>query len=671
MSYLNPYKKNTITVAKQGGQYTSIGAALAVASSGDCILVSPGTYTEDPFTIPANVTLKGNKTTLVANDPNSVFVTFSAYSALHDMGIDGVSNESACKISGAGPTGIAFIENCYFSNCLVAVHANGLGNQFILEETKMYNTVATAVLADGSGRVDCSNILGYATTMCDANNGTIWVHNSGCLASTNAIYARAGGKIFLHNFTGESCTNFIVVDGATTVVEGIAVYSRSTVTYDILQTNSALVNISSAFMDQEKFSLNAPQYIQVFFGNETSNDESFICSKQLVVGIAEYGRNARFGSGDTTTRGMLVYTYNQATATYTDVTAAAKSPSGSTFTFPGTAVDNAIYVTTTLSDGDFKQIKGMRVLIDTAAVLGATGVIVSEYWNGAAWATFNTMSVDKTLGRYPHSKKEIFLRTGEENINFSYKMEADWTKNDPPTLGTNRFWFRFRISSAVTTAPVFQQFVTYFDQSKLNGDGFLEYKGRARPLKRLPWDWGLVEAAADSPADQDIYVSDNLDVGRVENSFANGAIDRSGFNAYLPFDLDTSCPIRLRWSWFESVASTDAITWVLRWGYTNSDLTSAESNVYPSTAAAPATGPNEQSLTINTPAINQTNKQRTYEAELDVSDLVSRRSGATNFGDILWFSLQRSGSTDPYSGSCYVIALSAYYSAWCEGGHLP
>jgi hypothetical protein len=51
--------ENIIIVAKSGGDYSTIAGAIAVAASGDVILVMPGTYSECTLDLPANVGMFG------------------------------------------------------------------------------------------------------------------------------------------------------------------------------------------------------------------------------------------------------------------------------------------------------------------------------------------------------------------------------------------------------------------------------------------------------------------------------------------------------------------------------------------------------------------------------------------------------------------------------------
>lgn len=86
-----------LSVAPSGGGFASLGAALAVAASGDLVRIFPGDYTEAPVSIPAGVTVWGEGdwlvTTLRTNDNANDFITMGAGSELRGVTV-------------VGPTGI-------------------------------------------------------------------------------------------------------------------------------------------------------------------------------------------------------------------------------------------------------------------------------------------------------------------------------------------------------------------------------------------------------------------------------------------------------------------------------------------------------------------------------------------------------------------------------------
>jgi len=239
---------------------------------------------------------------------------------------------------------------------------------------------------------------------------------------------------------------------------------------------------------------------------------------------------------------MIVYTYDG--SSFADVTTEARSASDSTFTFPNLNTNTAIYIASSLTALDVIEHYGIKTKVSTAAVFN-TGTIVLEYWNGSSWAEVNAMEVNSGGGYYPHAKN-YFQDTGGHHIRYDASLAIDgWSKNDAitPSLGTSYYWTRFRIASPIQTAPIFEQFKLHTSRFEVNDDGWIEYFGKARPIGRLGWDFGVLEKAGGAGDDRDIYLGDTLDVGMKKNRFDNGKLARVGFNTVLPMDLDTSTPI--------------------------------------------------------------------------------------------------------------------------------
>ena len=190
--------------------------------------------------------------------------------------------------------------------------------------------------------------------------------------------------------------------------------------------------------------------LKLTFVSSKPGDNSLDVTQELHVGVPEQGQEACFGEGDSYTRGMKVYTETPGGA-FVDVSIEASSPEGSSFTFPGTAVNNSIYVASGLNSVTDKLAHyGIKTVVETAADYG-TGSIVIEYWNGSAWASVNGMEVDSSGGYYPHANN-YFQQLGSKHIRYNSELASDsWAKNDPMSLGESFYWIRFRIFRSVSS----------------------------------------------------------------------------------------------------------------------------------------------------------------------------------------------------------------------------
>jgi hypothetical protein len=349
---------------------------------------------------------------------------------------------------------------------------------------------------------------------------------------------------------------------------------------------------------------------------------------------------------------MLVYTETDL-GVFADVSAAAKSASGSTFTFTGTAVDHAIYIASSLSNAsDVLEHFGIKTKISTALIPGS-GSVVAEYWDGADWVELPCMEVESITPYLPNSIN-YFQNTGSHHIRYDTELVSDsWTKNDPMTLGTSYFWVRFRIDSAITTAPVFEQFKLHTNRTETNEDGWVEYFGKARPLGQLGINFSAARPFEGNMQNQTIYVNEDIGVGYTQNKFT-ATTDKTGVAGFLPFDLDTSSPLILQWAGHATASQT--IVFTIRWFY----VTDNGSDLYYTSEPAPIAG--SKSITVSQ-AITL-NEVSMFEAKLDIKEMVSRR--ASGFGDEIWVSIQAS----TLSGQFSFTSSQIIYTKWCEGGHV-
>lgn len=118
----DPKPAQVITVAKSGGDYTSVATAIAAASGASAtnpilIKICPGIYDEPPFTIPSYVTVAGDgpyATELRTTNNLAHFITGSPESGLSDMAIRGPSNAGfACinfETAGTSPFRVFDVE---------------------------------------------------------------------------------------------------------------------------------------------------------------------------------------------------------------------------------------------------------------------------------------------------------------------------------------------------------------------------------------------------------------------------------------------------------------------------------------------------------------------------------------------------------------------------------
>jgi hypothetical protein len=438
-----------------------------------------------------------------------------------------------------------------------------------------------------------------------------------------------------------------VGSGTNMVGQGLTVESSTRFDLNILSATATVGGYGQASLSQMSFVPGA--LITAAIVDPEEGDEGVNILGELHVGIPELGSEAVFGEGDSYTRGMLVYTYNPAGAVWTDVSTAARSASGSTFTFPAVLVDNAIYVASSLSDGvDVLQHFGIKLDCTIAAVLGG-GTIVTEYWTGAAWVAIEQMS---TLSSSPYTQyaDDLFTRAQSEQLRYPQAFLSAWTKNDPMTLGTNYYWIRFRISVGITTAPTFQQWKLHTNRFESNADGTTEYFGAARYPRDLQVHLALSRAVVGSaPGNANVAFSATTTLSLIRNQFNNNSIDAFGGVIVMPTGIDTSIPITFEVLWYADTANAGDIEFELF------DAQLEVGDLWDGSVAETSTAQ------IETVGAGTRWVSRQTSFNVDISDLIP--------GELIVFKLQRDATVgndppDTLSGNIVIGSIRALGYFW-------
>lgn len=679
-----------IVVAKSGGDYTTIKEALQNAVARDTITVNPGIYQEDnPLPGVANVSLVAagslvNTRIEALNANQDLFTSADAFNII------------GCALAFVSGTGwvmdisadhSVLFENCAIFQCEQGVRLNSANADLGLSECLVLSTAGVTLacgvcnnagnltvagmrvlegatitaLFDFDGANATSTVYNLTTfesgvdTILQADNDARSVFYASSLVGMNDGAILQGGSdtrlvacsIFLAQQDAIRIAN---VGAATNLVgQGLTIESSTRYDINILSATATVSGYGQASLDQMSFTSGA-QFTANFIDLK-EDDEGLNVLGELHVGAPEAPSESVFGAGDSYTRGMLVYTFNPSGSVWTDVSTAARSASGSTFTFPAVAINNAIYVASTLMNGgDYLQHFGIKISQTVAAVLGG-GSIVVEYWNGAAWTAINHMS---TLSSSPWTQyaKQIFERTGNEQLRYEQAFLSAWTKNDPGMgLGTDYFWIRFRISSGITTAPVFQQFKLHTNRTEINADGVLEFFGAARPERELVSHIQIATAVVGSaPANSSVAFTATTTLSLTRNQFNDNQVHSYGQLITIPTGLDTSIPATIEAAWYPDTNNAGdvelrAIPGQLQIG-----------DLWDGSVADGAT-----IADIDTVAANSQFESRKSSFDLDISDLVP--------GDFLVVRIERdaTGGNDPpdsLAGNIVHGEFRAFGRAW-------
>ena len=673
---------------------------------------APGIYSEDPIVLPEYVGINGktnSSVTIVPTDVNSPLITLDDFSTLSNLTINGVTGSIGVQMLVEGRTSIrtVTIANCnvgtYFNNAnlelvmseIIILTADPTGTSIkidagtcqivsvsIPKETDVLNcievsgssseVIVSGIVTNGSSIGSVLKVSSAATAyvmssviqgdslnpmgkFIEASGVGTKVHANGAEVSycDTGVYIEDGVNIDLISIDARNCGDVLEI-GATgdpCLVSLVAMSFIDSIGLDmnVLSSTSRVIGTANILAD-DKLNITTGAVFNVSHYSITDGDEGFSIKGELHVGSPDFASESCFGEGDSYVREMMVYTFDG--SIYTNITTSAKSYDGSTFTFPNGNVNSAIYVSSNLiasSSNDYHQFYGLKSILETSQVGGS---IIAEFWNGSSWENVNTMTTQAS-GDYHRQADKLF--TSDPNsyqVNLNPRMRSTWTKNNPPSVdATNRYWIRFRIDSALTTIPVFEQFKLHSNRTEYNSDGYQEYFGRARPYVTVPVAWNTFQDAGSSVGNQDLWLTDNTPVGFSNNAFnSNG--DSVGATTSLPSWVDTSAPLIVRVSYMSTTSGSATLVATLN----HSNSGDIISTVSPGSTVGEVQ--DTQVITYNA------NEQGWVEFELDVSNIGEEADGL--FHDSVWINVEKTVGAQTVNGIQFELLMLKFR----DGGHV-
>ncbi len=653
---------DNIQVAKSGGNFTSIAAAIASIPVGQIrnISVFPGTYIEpNPMIVPAYVSIVGigsaSSTIVVAQNSSANIFELGAMSELRNLHILGAS--SGIGVYFNGTAGIyATVRDCMFSKLGTAcLTETGPGMLLVSEcifgaTDNPPTTIGVCFHSRNGGDLrvfvgGCSGrSMSRITTgaICESafmllNAVNLQLCNTGCIVN-NAGRLELQGNIFRYNGTS------LVTTGAATVISNGVTFTSSII-YDIdVQSGTPDIVITGARYNNAK--INNPNSVKLAisgYSSETNNAGQYILGN-LSVGSTHMPTVTAFGQGDTSIEGLLFMT--EASGIWANISTSMSTYGSNKSIFSDVSGNSYL-------GGRFK-FTGFSFILGTST----SDPITLEYWTGQ-WTPFSHMTTWDEPPYYSVAQR-IFttnIATSERKYFCRFGNMPGWISS---TIGsTSGFWIRLRPTLMLTTIPSVKQIRLGTHTTRINSDGAMEYIGNARPLRSLEWDINTAKPVAASPGNINLYISPDINVGRTENSFAAQALNYIGFIKYLPADMDTSCPINIQWSW--ATTSLGTVKWIVRYSYT-----SEQDLVYSSPTAIALARDASVTVVENVLAIN---KQQTTNVTISFADCVCRGESNSYKCDLLWILICRDGRTDTCPDRVNIVNFLPLYTAWREGAH--
>jgi hypothetical protein len=166
-----------------------------------------------------------------------------------------------------------------------------------------------------------------------------------------------------------------------------------------------------------------------------------------------------------------------------------------------------------------------------------------EIWDGTNWVEIGAMSTNS--GDFSRYGSNHFLRSSTSE-HIRYGIDADTTWATKTINSQTLYWSRVRITTGLTTAPVFEQFKLHSSRFEANSDGTNTFHGLSRFRKTLVGT-GNVFGESGGVAD----FSRTIGTGAlpaswshpVKNSELGGPGDAIYIQFVIPYGTDTSQPL--------------------------------------------------------------------------------------------------------------------------------
>jgi hypothetical protein len=568
------------TVGRQDLPWATIGAALTAASSGDLILVRPGSYPETGLTVGGNRTLRSTGGPTVTDIGGTgatatgirVTVTFGsvldgftitlptdATAAVH-CAHGGTTNSTLSNVTfeGNGVTGLGLVldtaGNMVVTNlryesgdCDAIIDATAGVLQIDGMHVPLSGAVAVGIRLSGGAEAQVNNLVMESTTVTtgvrvsDATLGAGAIDLSGM---TNAIRISDNAAV-VHVVSGilAASTYNLLVDPALTGATGVV---RLSVHMD------PKFSIPNTWFDSD--------HAWTFF---TKSDATEDASNQLwgakqVIGHPEFGSGWSAGEGASYSTNNTVFTSNVTASPtadgggLTDVSVAAESKTGSTYTFQGVtggATGFSILWCTNRVDSSAAQLKFWGVEIDQvdAAVLSGGSFIWEIRTAANTWTEVQVMAVSQAEQyRYANA---IFLRAASsETIRVGIDSDTTWpvgtiTGPGGPVTGQ---WMRVRIAATITTAPTFERMRLQPSLVGVNAKGQLAAQGLAQWKATIVGSGLQWSGSGLGNGTEAVGTGGGAWTHELDKGLLNSAGDELSMQLLIPDGICTAYPITIR-----------------------------------------------------------------------------------------------------------------------------
>jgi len=687
------------------GNYTSVKAAvLANPGNNKVFIVHPGTYVEDnPIIIEKACVLKssGNaeNTFIIAANPTLDIMHVGGKCKLEGITFKGAYGPGARGLyfdaSASGGYGdFTAILQCFFKDCNIGMEADAknihlLGGvpdtiyarECFIGPTSDLFALGVPALSKGvyahSGGSFISvgmTILGLPPTaiptpaipIMEAYSASgigskLAMSLSNCYFCATALALDDNCSTELTLLTIKYCAVAMSV-GATGTATRLSVSSLeigNSSNYDLLiLASNAQIEVHSGILDDSK--LYNPYGVRLNMKYHSIRNGQ---TRQRMLGIINVGTSAEpstmiIGEGSYDRENTIFLNTNLEAGTWSDLTSDLNEETNTTDhdIFPGTAVDNCLYL------GRAKNICGIKINVVTAtSSVTPLDSLEWTYWDGSTWVEFKVMQT-KNEAPYYYVDTCFVSEVNTYHIRFGIKSNDALVAKE--INGVTTKWVRIRVKTPLVSIPQTEYIKFHTNSVKINKDGFTEYFGDSRTIKKLNWDIHQFEHSNNNVMDQSLFYSKALNVHCERNQFPSSILSRLCLATFIPTDIDNSFPVKLKFAIIGDSVTSGNVKFTFRY-----DFSSKDSSIYTDEANAPANTPSEQ---IVSTVVTIAAKDHEYRSEVSL-DLDSIDANLYVGGpQMVWISIERDAGVgdDTYTGNISFIQLVPFYISWIDGGHL-
>lgn len=647
-------------------------------------IVHPGTYVEqNPIILRNGCILKSQgifeNTIIVANNPSVNLITLGYQCLLKGLTIQGVKAAQGVYFNGAASGGlgrVSSIQECAFKDCLISIESDGQNGNGIVDTLYCEKTVIkplTQNLSIGlfvhSKGILVSNVLsvfgvpGYFSinngVYCTDTGSKLTILTNSMWFLGTAMLVDNGGMLEIGLITAGYCNVGLEVgsNGTTSQVVASQLFIQNSVSWDMnVLASDASISIHSGVMNDTK--INNPNKITLNTIYHLTRYGKFYQSMtgNILLGSSREPSKLYAGEGHYDVDHVYILSNNNLEiGTFIDNTEGALSDTSPPFNmFQSTGANNCLYL------GKQSNIVGFKVVVLTAAISNVSqNDMVYEYWNGSDWIEFTTCDFISQAPYYM-TTSEFFCEVGSYHVNFGLTTATPFVTK--VIGGKSAKWIRIRIVNALPSVPILQMLKPHPNSTEIDSDGFIRHFGDSRTVKKISIDYSDCFEMV-SPTDQQVFVSDNLYIKRIKNSFPPSVSSGVSFTTTLPRDIDSSFPLKLSIS-FTGTSGSGNVFWRIRYA-----CIEIGELVYTNALDAPTVGGDEKS-TAFIQTVTTSNVSNVSDIKFPISHILVNKAGAGQ--TTLFVSIERDGTnlSDTYNGSANIYDVSLWGITWCEGTHL-